>query len=259
VSSPDGVHIAYDLYGTEGPAVVLVHGWGNNRTFFDPHIQKLSQNHRVVTLDLAGYGESGDNRVTWTMEAFGQDVAAVVDALELDGAVLVGFSLGGAVVLEAAVSMGGDISGVVLVDVFQNVTQKVNPNAIEAWLNQLKTTWHTEEGFRVFLGSGAPDSLMQRLLEKTPPVPPDHWWKTIDEFYQWSDTDLIQTIQAVTVPIAAINAAVPPTDVEGFRAYAPSFQVTTIPDVGHLGVLWMKPDLFVESLEAFVRGMVGKE
>ena len=55
-------------------------------------------------------------------------------------------------------------------------------------------------------------------------------------------------IAQVKVPIAGIHSGRASTDVAAFRKYAPSFTVATIPDVGHIGVLWERPDLFVDLL-----------
>jgi len=258
-TSSDGTGIAFEIHGDDGPAVVLVHGWSNNRTFFDPHIPMLAGDHRVATMDLAGFGESGDSRSTWTMESFGQDVVAVVNALELNEPVLVGFSMGGAAVLEAASFLGEAVGGVVLVDVFQDVNQRYDAELIPGIVEPIRETWHDFEMVRGYIGPAAPDSLVQRYIDKTPPVPPDYWWEAINEFFLWADADLIPTIQSISAPIAAINASETPTDVEAFRLYSPAFEATIIPEVGHIGVIWMKPDVFVESLRTFVRGMVGDE
>lgn len=254
--SSDGINIAYDSYGEEGPALVLVHGWGNNRSFWDPHVPTLSETHRVVTLDLAGFGDSGDSRAAWTMEAFGQDVVAVVNALNLEDVVLVGFSMGGAAVLEAAASIPGRVAGVVLVDIFQDVNARYDSEFIEGWIVEVGGGWHQPEAFGALIAPEAPEALVERLMEKTPPVPPDHWWEAIREFFHWSNSRLTQTIEAVTAPIAAINAEQPPTDVEAFRSFAPEFELVTVSDVGHLGVIWMKTDEFDRSLSNLVSGMV---
>ena len=94
--SADGTAIVYESFGSGEPALVLVHGWTNNRTFWRPHVEALARSHRVVTLDLAGFGDSGASRSDWTMELFGEDVAAVVRALPESDIVAVGFSMGGA-------------------------------------------------------------------------------------------------------------------------------------------------------------------
>ena len=61
--------------------------------------------------DLAGHGKSGNNRENWTMSAFGQDIASVVEAAKLENVILVGFSLGGPAILEAAKLMPEQLTG----------------------------------------------------------------------------------------------------------------------------------------------------
>jgi pimeloyl-ACP methyl ester carboxylesterase len=56
----------------------------------------------VVAIDLAGHGESGVGRKAWTMPTFGDDLVAVVERLALADAVLIGHSMGGDVIVEAA-------------------------------------------------------------------------------------------------------------------------------------------------------------
>jgi pimeloyl-ACP methyl ester carboxylesterase len=81
----------------------------------------------VVALDLAGYGQSGGGRKDWTMAAFGQDVVSVVEALGLKRVVLIGHSLGGPAVLEAARRMPGRVVGLVLVDSWVDFEGKIAP------------------------------------------------------------------------------------------------------------------------------------
>src|SRR4029450_134409 len=103
--SKDGVPIHYHVRGEGDPALVLVHCWACDLHLWDGPAATLASRYQVVTLDLAGQGESGHSRGEWTMVAFGEDVCAVVEALDLRRAVLVGHSLGGPVVLEAAIRM----------------------------------------------------------------------------------------------------------------------------------------------------------
>src|SRR5262245_57460546 len=80
VPSADGVPIAYEVHG-QGPALVLVHGWSCDRSYWKEQIEYLSPQYQLVLIDLAGHGESGLGRKDYTMAAFGADVAAVVDSL----------------------------------------------------------------------------------------------------------------------------------------------------------------------------------
>lgn len=93
VTSADGIHIAYETRDEGTPALVFVHGWSCDRTYWDGRLPAFSRQFKVVALDLAGHGESGLGRKTWTMGAFGRDVAAVVEKLGLDRVILIGHYL----------------------------------------------------------------------------------------------------------------------------------------------------------------------
>jgi pimeloyl-ACP methyl ester carboxylesterase len=101
--SADNVSIAYAVYGpATDPAVVFVHGWNCDSRDWHNQIPYFSKKYQVITVDLAGHGNSGFGRKAYTTEAFGQDVVAVLRQLNVKKAVLVGHSMGGEVILYAA-------------------------------------------------------------------------------------------------------------------------------------------------------------
>jgi pimeloyl-ACP methyl ester carboxylesterase len=110
-TSPDGTSIASQALGEGSPALVFVHGWSCDRTYWAGQLQPFSRDFRLVAVDLGGHGESGLERDAWTIPAFGEDVAAVVEKLRLDRVVLVGHSMGGDVILEAARRLPGPRRG----------------------------------------------------------------------------------------------------------------------------------------------------
>ena len=56
-TSTDGVRIAYEVHGDGPLALVFVHGWSCNRTFWSAQIEPFAKNYKVVAIDLAGHGE----------------------------------------------------------------------------------------------------------------------------------------------------------------------------------------------------------
>jgi pimeloyl-ACP methyl ester carboxylesterase len=118
VKSADGSSINYGVQGEGDVAMVFVHCWACNHGFWKSQIEHFSKMHRVVWLDLAGHGSSTSNRKDYTMNAFGADVAAVVNAVGSDKVVLVGHSMGGPVSIEAANLLGDKVIGIVGVDTF---------------------------------------------------------------------------------------------------------------------------------------------
>jgi pimeloyl-ACP methyl ester carboxylesterase len=101
----DGHEISYDSYGVGDRPLVLVHGLLMNRRMFDQLAPEMAaRGNRVLTIDLLGHGSSDaptDLRA-YSMSAFADYVAALLDHLDLDQAVVGGTSLGANVGLEFA-------------------------------------------------------------------------------------------------------------------------------------------------------------
>ncbi len=107
--------IYYEHYAGSGPAVLLSHGWGMNCRAWDDVIAHLQdQGRAVVAYDQRACGRSDKDFADVSIEALGADVAALVDHLGLDAVVLNGWSLGGAVVVDAATRLGEKLAGLVL-------------------------------------------------------------------------------------------------------------------------------------------------
>jgi pimeloyl-ACP methyl ester carboxylesterase len=136
VTAPDGVTIHYDDQGEGELTLLFVHGWSCDRSYWNAQRDYFAQRYRVVTVDLAGHGESTDNRDEFTMEAFGADVAAVADALGLQEIVLVGHSMGGSVVLAAANQLGARVKAVVAVDTLRDITARPSKEQLEQNITQ---------------------------------------------------------------------------------------------------------------------------
>ena len=94
---PDGARLAYDDLGAGRP-VVLIHGVTMSRRFFDRNAAPLAERFRVINVDLRGHGESPAHEGGHTVAQYARDVKHLLGVLELDGAVLVGWSMGSLVV-----------------------------------------------------------------------------------------------------------------------------------------------------------------
>ena len=111
----DGKEIYYENYGEADTAVVLVHGWGANVRVWDYTLPGLvEKGYRVVLLDHRGCGKSSKDFSDMGIDAIAGDVVALVESLGLNGVILNGWSLGGAVVVAAATQLAERCKGVVL-------------------------------------------------------------------------------------------------------------------------------------------------
>ena len=116
VEASDGGLIYVEVRGTGRP-VLLVHGWTMSSAFWVRQKEGLACEFKVVTMDLRAHGNSSKTLQGHTMPRYAGDVRSVIDYLNLKGVVLVGWSLGGPVVLEYWKTYGADrVSALALVE-----------------------------------------------------------------------------------------------------------------------------------------------
>lgn len=103
-TSADTTNLAVRTWGCDAaPAVVLVHGLGMSVRSWGVVPEQLAADHRVVAYDLRGHGDSGRAAGgDYTLDAHAADLAAVLAAVVDRPAVVVGHSLGGGIVVQAA-------------------------------------------------------------------------------------------------------------------------------------------------------------
>ena len=95
ITTKDGTQIYYKDWG-KGPVVTFSHGWPLNSDMWDGQMLFLAQNgFRVVAHDRRGHGRSSQASSGNTMDGYADDLAAVIEALDLKDATLVGHSTGG--------------------------------------------------------------------------------------------------------------------------------------------------------------------
>lgn len=248
VPAPDGVAIHYDDLGTGEPALVFVHGWSCDRGYWSGQLEHFARSHRVVNVDLAGHGDSGQNRADWTMRAFGEDVSAVVTALNLRDVVLVGHSMGGKVIVEAARQLGIRVAAVVGVDTFHGGGRVTPPAQREEALEQIATDY-----------AGFIASFVDRTFVKQSDPAIKEWVKADMSAAPYSSAigarhasgsyDATPAIASLDVPLVLINSDFLPTDTAHLEASAKHFEYHEMSGVGHF-VMLEDPDTFNALLSA---------
>jgi len=112
----DGKTIHYTVEGS-GPALVLVHGFGGSTLAWGKLIDYLTPQYTVHALDLPGFGLS-DKPVdaSYSMPAQADIVCAFINALKLEQVALIGHSMGGVIVADAARKMPDRIKGLIMIE-----------------------------------------------------------------------------------------------------------------------------------------------
>src|SRR5271157_2261706 len=244
-SSFDGVPIHYRAVGAGVPAVVLIHCWMCDSGIWDNVVPDLSRTHRVITLDLPGHGKSGKDRKVWSIAAFGEDVRTVVATMHLDHVILVGHSMGGPVMLEAARLMPGKVIGMVGVDTLINADMKNDPKEIDAWMAKMKADFvgQTKQLVHAIAGKSSDPAVIDRVAEKMSSGDPAIGLALMDSLQHY---DVKAGMQAARAPMVGINSTMRPTNVAANLKVLPRYELLPLPEgVGHF------PQ--VESPQAFNR------
>lgn len=250
VRSADGLPIAFIAQGEGSPALVFVHGWSCDKSYWKPQMEHFSKNHRVVAIDLGGHGESGQGRDVWTIEAFGADVRAVVNDQKLGRMILIGHSMGGPVIISAAGGQSQDVLALVGADTFQDFVNEW-PEEERKLLQGLQADYEktTDAFVRSMFPKSADPALVDRIAADMSAAPPQVALGAMEALF---DNDIKAALKGLDVPIYCINADLWPTNVEGNRQYATSFDLSLMPGVGHF-VMLEDPARFNTLLEEIIR------
>lgn len=99
-ASRPGLRLYFEQAGAGDPALVFVHGWCCDHSAFEPQFEHFQATHRVVAPDLRGFGRSDATSEGLDPPTFADDVVWLCTELKITKPIVVGHSLGGAVVLE---------------------------------------------------------------------------------------------------------------------------------------------------------------
>ncbi len=248
VASADGSSIAYGVQGTGEVTVVFVHCWTCDHTFWNAQLTHFSQNRQVVWLDLAGHGASGSRRERYTMQAFGEDVAAVVRQVGARKVVLVGHSMGGPVVVEAAKQLGDRVIGIVGVDTFYTPFQyPTSQEEIAAFVKPFETDFHgtSEKMVHTMFTPQAEPAIVEEIAGKFAHADPKVGVSAMYELFDWNAHEGPSDLERFADRLYNINAA--PTGKEP----PPNDHTVMIKGVGHF-IAQVKPEAFNQALEGII-------
>lgn len=97
---------AYDIFGRGTGVIALIHGLGLNRHSWQWQVPALSRDHRVITFDLHGHGESSLPPQKPSLTVFSEQLGELLDHLGIGKATVFGFSLGGMIARRFAMDHG---------------------------------------------------------------------------------------------------------------------------------------------------------
>ncbi len=261
IASKDGTPISYEVYGAGEPTLIFVHGWSCDTRYWRHQVAPFSQHHTVVLVDLAGHGHSGATRETYSMRAFGEDVQVVAEATESQNVILIGHSMGGMVIAEAARFMPQRVKGLIGIDTLGNIEYPMSREVLDQMLAPLHKDF--QAGTRQFVqGMLSPTTnaqLREWIMTDMSAAPPSVALSAMEEFMSLYITGHVANIfDELRIPVMTINGDLWPIDYEANRRHMFSFEAIVIKGADHF-LMMNRPHEFNKALEQAIKAIVEKE
>jgi pimeloyl-ACP methyl ester carboxylesterase len=240
VPSADGTPIAYEVHGSGEPTLILVHGWSCDARYWREQLAHFAARHRVVTVDLAGHGHSGAGREDYTMRSLGEDVRAVADVVGGDKLILVGHSMGGLVIAEAARLLPGRVLGLIAVDALHNLDFPVTEEHAAEMIGPLEADFPT--ACRQFAAAMIrPDTgaeLSEWIQADMAAAPKEVALSAMREYMaQWITEAGPAVFEELPLPVVGIYADLYPVDAEANLRHMHSFKAIVLEGTDHFLML----------------------
>jgi pimeloyl-ACP methyl ester carboxylesterase len=255
----NGVFINHKSYGEGDFTLLFVHGWCINQTYWSKQVEALSPNYRIVTIDLPGFGASGTNRENWSIETYGSDINAVIEQLKLTNVILIGHSMGGDIILEAALK-NKEIIALIGIDNFKDVGVEFSDEMkaeIDGFVDLLKNNFSEvapayAEGT---LFHPSTDSLIKaRVIKDIKNSDSIIAISTLEALFKYALIEAKQ-LSMLKQKIYLINSNATPTNTDGLDATGIAYDVIEINATGHYPMI-EKPELFNSLLKQTIQKIV---
>lgn len=259
VTLPSGAVIGFDEAGQGDPPVVLLHGYPFDRTMWRDQLLGVER-HRLIAVDLRGFGASERGEGQLTIDDYADDIAALLDQLAIKQAVVVGLSMGGYVALSFAERHRARLAGLVLIDTKatadddkaragrdESIRKIINDgtgSAVEAMMGKL-------------FAADTPAEIRERVNSMMKRAHPDALIAALGAMRDRPDrTAVLSGLEEIpSLVIVGAEDAITPPDVNRAMAEASGGEFVLVEGAGHLAPM-ERPQTVNEALQAFLDRLV---
>ena len=259
ITLPDGVVIGFDEAGQGDPPVVLLHGYPFDRTMWRDQLLGIER-HRMIAVDLRGFGASGRGEGQLTIDEYADDVAALLDRLEIPRAVIVGLSMGGYVALAFAERHRDRLVGLALIDTRSTAdddkARAGRDAAIKSVIEQGTASQVDAMAGKLF-AAGTAAEIRERVRTMMERATPEAMIAALGAMRDRPDrTGVLRGLKEIpSLVIVGAEDAITPPEVNRAMAEASGGEFVLVEGAGHLAPL-ERPRTVNEALQAFLDRLV---
>ena len=259
VELPNQVTLPYVEQGDpSGVPVLLLHGFTDSWRAFELVLPHLPETIRAIALTQRGHGDASRPAAGYRVRDFAADLAAFMNALHIEAAVIVGASSGGLVAQRFAIDHPERTLGLVLLG--SPATLRDKPGVLELWDTTIsKLTDPIDPGFvREFIEStlaqAVPQAFFETMVQESLMVPARVWRAATEGFLEDDHLGELNKIKAPTLIVWGDQDAFTRSDQEALAAAIAGSWLVVYPGAGH-AFYWEEPDRVASDLVAFIEGL----
>ncbi len=249
----------YEVHGS-GTPLVLISGMGGDLGFWTDSISRLQHHFQVIVFDNRGIGRSDTPDTPYSMELFADDLAAILEAVQVESAHILGFSLGGCVAQAFALKYPDKLRKLIIAASYAKIGVQAELY-LDAVLSVYESGATAEQMYRLVLPwlfsphyPGTPENSAFLEFDHDDPYPqPLHGFK--QQYLGLKGFDArsrLNQIQAPTLVMAGQrDALIPIESAQELIQGIPNCQHFFFPNEGHLFNV-EQPDVFHEKLLAYL-------
>jgi len=249
------VNLYYERLG-RGQALVFIHGLGSSTKDWGSQLEEFSKNYQVITFDLRGHGQSDKPAGPYSIPLFATDTTALLNALGIDSAHMVGISLGGAVAFQLAIDFPALVKTLTIVN--SAPTLGGTPEQAKAEIDR-RVGIVKQLGMRAMGEALAPnlfpkpehEVLRRGFIESWAENDPQAYIESTLSMLGWDVTNQIHSILCPTLILASDQDYSPVAVKEAYIKLMPNVQLIVLPDAHH-AVPMEAPEKFNEALKEFL-------
>lgn len=192
---------------TEGPGVPLVfsHGFLMDHEMFDPQVEALGDQHPCIRWDQRFHGQTGGDGGPFSIRDAVGDLRGLLDALDVDRAVLVGFSFGGWISTRFALEEPDRVAGLVIVDSYERMESDEEREGYRGFQQMVTTRGFDAEVTDIMAGFlFGPDHDASHWVAKWRFRPPADWTHVYDAML--SRDDVTGELGSITCPSLVLHS-----------------------------------------------------
>ncbi len=236
----NGIEMYYATYGAGDP-VLLLHGGLGNADIWGNQVIDLMQDHLVIVADSRGHGRSTRTEEPFGYDLMASDYLALLDYLKVDKVDLVGWSDGGIIGLDIAMSHPERLDHL-FAHAANITTDGVDPTVgDDPVFMGIYAAWMGEDYKRLSPTPDQFDAFIAQISEMWASQP------------NWTDDQ----VKAITVPTAVVvgdhDEAILPAHTEKIAALIPGAKLVILPDASHFAML-QAPSEYTAAIRAFIDG-----